>query len=145
MSSEQPAKFPRAERIRQEFQVLGGRVGTRVLAEHLLTTGIFDEEWHEQAALKAAQKEIRDALKAPDAAGLPFACSVGRGSNAIFSQRSFLSYVEYDQVIRDLADGLQADYQSIMLLHAECRQRYGRAPEIPALVLPRSWTTETAD
>lgn len=135
----------REDRIRAEFEQLGGAISSRLFAEHLLATGFYDDEFLESAAIKAIQSDIRKALKSSDGAGLPFACAVGRGAEAVWKQRDLMEYDEYAAVIGDLSEGVRADYRVIVGLHGECRLRFGRAPEIPELIDPPSWRNTAAD
>lgn len=140
-----PTGFPRDEIIRREFEKLGGGLSSRIFAQHLITSGVFEEEWLEDAAIAKVQTEIRRVLKAPDKAGIPFAAAIGRGASAVWKQLGFMDYPEMAQVIADLAQDVSHDYSQLVKVRDFCQSRFGRAPEIPDLIDPPSWRHSAAD
>lgn len=128
--------------IRDEFERVGPMT-TQAFARHCIDVGIWDADEIGAFAVRAAQAQIRLALKAPDATGLPFAGptmargdaeeeaeSEEPGGASRWAQRSFWAYDDYALNIREAIK-----QRNILDFHArelanECRDRFGIAPDV---------------
>ncbi len=92
-------------------------------------------------ATSHAQALVRRALTATDKRGLPFAGPTSDRSeegSPLWCQRALWSFEDYALNIRERTAQRDECHRNAWLLAEECRQRYGRAPEISPLEDRRS-------
>lgn len=138
----QVTKESRDAQIRDLFEHLGGREPVMRVAEACLDYGIYGSDDERRLALRAICADVRKALKAPDSVGLPYA---GQSSDPpqddelgrCWVQRPLWSLEDYRFNIGERVAGEIADHVVIVRLTDECFERYGEAPPIPDLVMPR--------
>lgn len=120
-------------RIRKFFEDVGGGLSTATFARLAIEHGVWTEWELDRFRLQAAQARIRRHLKKPDASGLPFAGQTVDHDDSgapIWLQRSFWSFDDYDLNVRELASQVNQRYWSAIGLMEECRERFGRAPDV---------------
>lgn len=122
------------QRIREEFERVGGSTATAPFVHHCRDVGIWsDEEWH-ALAFREAQSAVRRALKTPDAQGLPFAGQTAEReegeSGHVWRQRNLWQFVDYETNIAEHVRQRDSNHWTAVLLADECRARYGRSPDV---------------
>lgn len=130
----------RQERIVSIFREMGGTTTIR-LAQECIKQGVFDEEELQRASLRWAQGVCREAIKLTDpTTGLPFAGPTRqKAENADGTagrEWRQLTLMDYDDLafnIEERANGLWADYSTLVKMREYCIERFGRAPQIPVL------------
>lgn len=113
-----------------------GVVSAREVITEAMERGIFPDEVLQQAQIDGLSEILRRALKSEDANGLPFAKPISTGRNAKWKQFVLLDYDEMAGSIERDAKGLAADYEKVKRQRDFCLIKFGRAPEIPALMVP---------
>lgn len=132
----------REQRIRDEFE----RVGPMTIpafARHCLSIGIWAEHEIAGFALTTVEGKIRQALKAPDTSGLPYAGPTNpRDDDEAADEDESGSKAQpwrtrplwnFDDYVLNIAEGIKqrdAIHFHIVDLADECRGRFGRAPLI---------------
>jgi hypothetical protein len=122
------------DRIRAEFAAVGGVMGTRAFARHLLRRGFYTAAALRHRQLQAVQAEIRRALAAETPQGLPYAqpVAVDVGDEAIpppvWKQLSLFTYRELAALLTRRRAELVRDRVRYRRLHDYCRARFGRVP-----------------
>lgn len=122
------------QRIRDEFERVGGSVATAPFVHHCHDAGIWsDDEW-ESLAFREAQSAVRRALHAPDNQGLPFAGQTaethGNDVGHVWKQRRLWLYPDYETNISDLRRQRDSCHRTAVALADECHARFGRAPDV---------------
>ena len=125
------------QRIRNEFEAVGGGLTTSQFAAHCIDAGIWTDEEIDAGIHRWAQSEVRSALKKADIYGLPFAGkTIERDEETkapIWKQRPFWGFADYVYNIQDLVSQRDVLHQEALLLQSECLSRFGKAPAIPDL------------
>jgi len=130
----------RAERIRALFKKIGA-ISTGAFVDRCIEDGIFTEDEVRAAARSAFQKVIRDALRADDASGLPFAgqtCNTNGDGQVEWAQRSLWSFDDYELNVSERIAHRDGEHITAVRLANECEQRYGRRIAIAPLPSRRS-------
>lgn len=122
------------QRIREEFERVGGSTATAPFVHHCRDAGVWsDDEW-EALAFREAQANVRRALKAPDAQGLPFAGQTAErdeeSKGNVWRQRGMWLYADYETNIAEHVGQRDANHWTAVALANECRARYGRSPDV---------------
>ena len=122
------AEETRAERIRTLFKRIGA-ISTGAFVDRCIEDGIFTEAEVRAAARSAFQKVIRDALRADDASGLPFAgqkCSRDGDGQVEWAQRSLWAFEDYELNVNERIAHRDGEHITAVRLANECEQRYGQ-------------------
>ena len=120
--------------IRGKFAETGGGRPLREVAIACIHDGVWDATQLESMQVAGAIKRIKAALRADvDGTGLPFACALGKGSDAKWKQIEFFTYEDFDGVLSMGTEALWADHAKLRALQDSCRRKYGTAPSIPDL------------
>lgn len=122
------------QRIRNEFELIGGSIATAPFVHHCREAGIWsDDEW-DGLAFREAQAAVRRALKAPDRQGLPFAGQTAEkeedGAGHVWRQRKLWFFADYETNIAELKRQRDSCHWTAVALADECRDRFGRSPEV---------------
>ena len=126
------------QQIRDLFRDLGGNVPMRVLGDEAVTRGVIPPEEVQRCTARGIAETCRRALKVKTEDGLPFAKPVAGG----FDEHGFIPWKQlplfnYEEAVALLAREAKAvvdDYTELVRLQRWCLDRFGKAPEIPALV-----------
>jgi hypothetical protein len=130
----------RAERIRSLFKRVGA-ISTNAFVERCIDEGIFTESEIKAAARSAFQKVVRDALRADDGNGLPFAgqtCNTDGDGQQEWAQRTLWSFDDYELNVNERIAHRDGEHITAVRLANECEERYGKRIAIPALPARRS-------
>ena len=131
LSVQEPVE-PRQTRIRALFQHLGGGMGTATFAHTCIDQGLYTDNDLKRFQLRAVQSEIRAALKATDAAGLPFAgitTEQDEDGAPVWQQRVLWGFEDYVLNIRQVFAQRDECHASGVKLIEECRRRFGKGPD----------------
>lgn len=123
-------------RVRKFFAESGGAMSTAAFARLALSRGVWTEQELDRFTLQSAQARIRRYLKKPDASGLPFAGQTvdhDESDAPIWKQRFLWDFEDYTLNVKELASQLNQRYWSAIGLINECRDRYGRVPDVRLL------------
>jgi hypothetical protein len=112
---------------------LGGVVSMHMLAEQAIARGVFPDNMLAGFSKAGAAAWCRKALKQKDETGLPLAKPLTSGDGAVWKQWLLMTYEEAAAAIERDASSVVADYRELRVLYNDCKQRFGRAPEIPEL------------
>jgi hypothetical protein len=109
------------------------------VADALLAADVLEPEEIHNFTRRAVTERVRTVLRQHDAYGLPLAGPVASeeddsGQPTLWKARSDWTREDYWHNIKQRRGSLKADYRVLYLMHAECKFRYGDAPEIPELV-----------
>jgi len=126
--------FARTQTAIRELFVELGAVSIRSLAETALDRGLIDDETRHACELHGLAGLCRRTLKTKTATGLPFAKPLGDEDGA-WSQLRLFNREQLFALIRREAAALTSDHDELVKLADYCRERFGDAPEIPALVV----------
>lgn len=124
------------EAILEVFRSAGEPLSTRTLALRCMDEGVFPDDWRANALVRAAQDECRSVLKDCDIHGLPFAGKTNRSDDdggPLWIQREMWDFETYALNIHEHLDQRDKNHQKALLLQADCRRKFGRAPAIPGL------------
>lgn len=130
---EMPSADGLQERVRALFDEMGGRMTARTLAETALDRGIFDDMTVESFTLRGAMVFVKKALKVKLEDGLPKAKPIGEHKTWV--NRYLWDYAEFCDVIANESIGIVADHKGLRGLREWGLDRFGRAPEIPELLV----------
>lgn len=125
-------KTSRDQRIREEFDAVGGSMTTVLFAQHCINAGVWKQDELDRFALSHAQSEVRRALKKADGAGLPFAGqthAIEDGAH-LWTQRKLWVYEDYAINVAELVTQRDTMHWQALALADECRDRYGHAPMV---------------
>lgn len=125
----------RAERIRGLFKKIGA-ISTGAFVDRCIQDGIFTDAEVRAAARSAFQKVVRDALRAEDAGGLPFAgqtCNADGDGQAEWAQRTLWSFDDYVLNVNERIAHRDGEHITAVRLANECEDRYQKRIAIPAL------------
>lgn len=136
MLKQQPEKSI-DQRIRDEFDAVGGGMTTSQFAAHCIDAGVWSDDEITSGTLRWAQSEVRSALKKPDAFGLPFAGKTAttdlETKAPVWRQRTYWEYQDYALNIGELVSERDVLHQNALMLQSECRSKFGKAPSVPGL------------
>lgn len=130
MLSVQPIESA-SERIRNEFERIGGGLSTAAFAAHCIEAGIWSEDEVAKFALRGAQSAVRSALKEDDDRGLPFAGQTTEKDDTgahLWQLRLLWDLDTYGLNIADLETQSRTLNRKASKLRSECVQRYGIVP-----------------
>src|SRR5215467_1116925 len=94
----QPKRPPRRQQIRDLFNAMGGVGDLDELCNTALNIGVLTPQEYMDKAKSGFKKEVREALKEPDASGLPFAVSTPQVSaigKPIWKRRDLCEVPDY--------------------------------------------------
>ncbi len=123
------------QRIRDEFDAVGGGMSTAAFARHCLDAGFWDADEVEALALRNIQSLIRKSLTKHDATALPFAGQTiekDEDGAPIWRQRRFWSYETYELNIISRLTQSDTLLNEAANLSQECTARFGHSPMDPA-------------
>lgn len=119
------------QRIREEFESVGGGMSTASFSRHLLDAGFWNADEIESLALRNIQSIVRKALTKHDGMALPFAGQTAEKDESgapIWTQRKFWSYEAYELNIVSRLTQSETLYVEATNLDRECKTRFGRSP-----------------
>lgn len=129
----------RQDSIVSIFRGMGGTTTLR-LAQECIGRGLFGEEDLRNASVRWAQGICREALKQIDPiTKLPFAgptATKDEGGGRTWQQLELMGYEDLATMIQGRIDGLVADYTTLVRIRDYCLEQFGRAPEIPEVMVP---------
>ena len=125
------SRASRAKWIRQEFARTGGYT-LRSFAEHLIDDyDVYGSEFEREAKVEKVCREARQALRARDDAGLPFAGPTATESPdgaPIWATRQAWLFEDYCRTYALYGKAEHEFHELKEKLADECVQRYGRLP-----------------
>lgn len=130
------------ERIRQIFAAKGGLLTSRDLALATLQADLVTEAELRSLGFRAWQAECRRALVERDGAGLPTAQPLDtedddedddEQAGPLWKQLSLFTYDETSALILRRIKTETDFHEQTRAIHTWCRERFGKAPRIPAL------------
>lgn len=109
------------------------------VADALLSADVFEPEEIHNLARRALTERVRTVLRQHDSDGMPMAGPVAGDADAAdeptrWKQRDLWTHADYCHNIKLRRRALKADYRVLHLMQAECKARFGDAPEIPELI-----------
>lgn len=126
----------RDQQIRDLFATLGGSMTTAQFARECIEYGIWSDVEQDRIIIRAAQSEIRRALKVEDAAGLPTAgktTDTDDDGAPVWKARQLWLFEDYELNILDLVGQRDELHGNALKLAVECEVRYGRAPMVTGI------------
>lgn len=128
----------RQDKIIEIFEENGCAISSLRLAQKCIQANVFGETDLNNAAVRWAQTIVRDALRAKLTDGIPYAAPTPKkdeDGNRVWKQYTLWDYDDAEYILLDRCRALANDYKPIVALHDYMTQRWGKAPEIPHLVL----------
>lgn len=125
------------DEIRRLFADAPERMSTMRTTLACVDAGVIPESWIRNAGIRAAQNEVREALRECDIRGLPFAGRTAEKDEdgaPVWEQRELWDYPTYVLNIEQHVTLARTNQEKAALMAHECHEKFGRSPRVPMLI-----------